>query len=191
MTVASPHTLVFGEAIRPCLDIAYRVAEQLTDSPRQAEDCLVEAAVVGSQVRPRVEPGATVNPWFLGLVVRSCGARHRQWELPAPRHEASADALPLYEATRAAEWHDAEDEPARRLFARLQPGDITAALRSLPWEQRVVASLYYITQWSYEDLARALEITRQELRPRLHRARRALQVALCARARAAGVLPAA
>lgn len=47
MTVATSHSMLFAEAIRPLLDVAYRVAEQLTDTSQQAEECLVEAAMVG------------------------------------------------------------------------------------------------------------------------------------------------
>lgn len=179
MTVATPYAMPFTDAIRPTLDAAFRVAEQLTESPQQAEECLIEAAMLGSRVRPYVEAGVQVDPWFLGLVVRSCGGRNRRWELPARRYEVDMESLPLYSATRQA--RGSEPDRVRDLMARLPAGVVTAALRSLTWEHRVIAALYYVTEWSYSDLALALETTREELRPRLHRAKRALQEVLCER----------
>ena len=178
MTVASPHPLPFSDAIRPTLGAAYRLAEQLTESQQQAEECLVEAAMLGSRVRPYIEPGTQVDPWFMGLVVRSCGERSRRWEAPKRADDVDMEALPLYGSARGGSGPSSEKDRAERLMASLPAAEITAALRSLPWEHRVIAALYYVTQWSYGDLARALETTRDELRPRLHRARRALQVAL-------------
>lgn len=121
--------------------------------------------------------------------MRTCGGRNRRWEMP--RQLEADEALPLYSATRDAKWHDSDEDSARRLMEQLPATEITVVLRSLPWEHRVVSALYYITQWSYGDIAGALGTTREELRPRLHRARRALQMALWAKAKAAGILPAA
>jgi RNA polymerase sigma factor (sigma-70 family) len=186
MTVATPFMPAFGEAIRPCLEIAYRLAEQLTESPRQAEDCLTEAALTGSRVRPFIEPGIDVRPWFMGLVMRSCGSRYRRWEPPSQAWMGDDHSLPLYEATGAAQQ---DAEAAAHLFSRLSRSDVSAALRSLPWEMRKLAALYYVAEFRYDELAAALEVTTNELRPMLRRAKRAMQQALCARARAAGILP--
>lgn len=189
MIVATSQLFAFADAIRPCLEVAYRLAEQLTDSPRQAEECVAEAALMGSRVRPFIEAGSDMRPWFMGLIMRSCGGRYRRWESPVQPWSGDTMGLPLYEAAQQTLGQD--EDAATQILSRLSQADISIALRSLPWESRKVAALYYVVGFRYAELGAALEISAEEVRPRLRRAKRAMQQALCVRARAAGILPAA
>lgn len=193
MTATSHRSrMAFGEAISPCLEVAYQVAAQLTESPSQAEDCLAEAAILGSRAQPDFETDTDIRPVFLGLVLQRCRSRQgdagERADLTAPSGD---DSLPLYEAAQSAPWFGQEPDPAAVLFARLSTSDVSSALRALPFELRQVAALYYVAEFSYAELARALNMSMDLVRSRLHQARREMQRAMCVRAREVGILPAA
>lgn len=193
MTATSHRSRVaFGDAISPWLDTAYKLAAQLTESPSQAEACLVEAALLGSRAQPVVEAGADIRPAFLGLMLERCRSRQETGGAPAPLTLAPADdSLPLYDAAQSAAWLKQEGDPAAVLLSRLTAADVSGALRTLPYYLREVAALYYVAELSYAELAEILNLPLGLVRSRLHRARREMERAMCARAREAGILPAA
>lgn len=193
MTATSHRSnMAFGDAIGPWLEVAYKVAVQLTASPSQAEACLAEAAILGSRARLEVEADREIGPVFLGLVLQRCRSRQEAGDRPSGLTSPSSDdPLPLYEAAQSATWLEQEPDPAALLLSRLSATDVSSALRSLPYELQQVAALYYVAEFTYAELARAMNLSPDLVRSRLHRARRELERAMCARAREVGILPAA
>jgi RNA polymerase sigma-70 factor (ECF subfamily) len=61
---------------------------------------------------------------------------------------------------------------------RLDTEQVSEALEALPTEYRVVATLYFIEDFSYQQIAEVLECPVGTVRSRLHRGRRMLQKAL-------------
>ena len=80
-------------------------------------------------------------------------------------------------------------DPAATILARLGADHVARALDELPEEFRVVATLFFVDDLSYEDIAGALECPVGTVRSRLHRARRLLQKTLWNVAVEAGVVP--
>jgi RNA polymerase sigma-70 factor (ECF subfamily) len=69
-------------------------------------------------------------------------------------------------------------DPAAQLLDKLGTERIVAAVDRLPEEYRIVATLYFMEDLSYEEIARALECPVGTVRSRLHRGRKMLQKAL-------------
>jgi RNA polymerase sigma-70 factor (ECF subfamily) len=73
---------------------------------------------------------------------------------------------------------------------KLDTEQVSAALEALPTEYRVVATLYFIEDFSYQQIAHVLECPVGTVRSRLHRGRRLLQKALWDIAVERGIVPA-
>jgi RNA polymerase sigma-70 factor (ECF subfamily) len=84
---------------------------------------------------------------------------------------------------------DRETDPAATLLERLGTDRIARALGSLPEKYRVVATLYFVQDFSYEEIAGVLAIPLGTVRSRLHRARRMLQQLLWDLAQEHGLVP--
>src|SRR5438046_2251775 len=80
-------------------------------------------------------------------------------------------------------------DPAQALLNRLDSEQIAAALLGLPEEYRVVSTLYFIEDFSYEQTAGILGIPVGTVRSRLHRARKILQKLLWRVAVERGLVP--
>jgi RNA polymerase sigma-70 factor (ECF subfamily) len=71
----------------------------------------------------------------------------------------------------------------------LESEQVAAALQDLPEEYRLVATLYFMEDFRYQDIAEVLDIPVGTVRSRLHRARRMLQKRLWQIAADHGLLP--
>ena len=65
---------------------------------------------------------------------------------------------------------------------------VSAALHALPEEYRVVSSLYFMQDFSYQEIAECLSCPVGTVRSRLHRGRKMLQNMLWAIALDAGIV---
>jgi RNA polymerase sigma-70 factor, ECF subfamily len=66
---------------------------------------------------------------------------------------------------------------------------VVAAIERLPEEYRVVSTLYFMEDFSYEEIGRVLQCPVGTVRSRLHRGRKMLQKALWQVAEEDGVIP--
>ena len=71
---------------------------------------------------------------------------------------------------------------------RLDQEAVVRAIESLPEEYRVVATLYFMQDLQYQDIAAVLQVPVGTVRSRLHRGRRLLQKALWTIAEERGVV---
>ena len=97
----------------------------------------------------------------------------------------------LYLLSRSAEagLHQRTSDPAEYLLRRLDGEQIGDALRNLPEEYRVVSTLYFMDDLSYENIAGVLGIPVGTVRSRLHRGRKMLQQRLWHAALEHGLIP--
>ena len=79
---------------------------------------------------------------------------------------------------------------AREVLDRIAGEDAARAVASLPDEFRVVATLYFMDDFSYQEIASVLDVPVGTVRSRLHRGRKLLQKALWEVATDAGLVPA-
>ena len=92
------------------------------------------------------------------------------------------------ESTENAPHHSFGQDPS--FPAEFDLEEVSAALQRLPHEHRAVASMYFIDELSYQEIADALGIPVGTVRSRLHRARKSLQSRLVLLAQDHGVIAA-
>lgn len=165
--------------LRPVLGPAYNFAVRLTRDQVDAEDLLQEAAVRACQFFHQFQPGTNFRAWFFKILancyyneIRRDGRRGENVSID------DAPALHLYVRSMETGLHDRASDPAGAFLDRLGTDRIVLALNELPEEYRAVATLYFVEDFKYEEIADVLGIPLGTVRSRLHRGRKILQAKL-------------
>jgi RNA polymerase sigma-70 factor (ECF subfamily) len=161
--------------LTPILGVAYGYGLRLVRNRAEAEDLLQEAALAAVRGFGTFRQGTNFKAWFFQVLTNCFYARHRR----SAREGQATDLddvpeLYLYERTAEIGLHRAPD-PARQVLSRLDSDEIAAALGSLPEEYRVVSTLYFMEDFTYEQIASILGVPVGTVRSRLHRGRKLLQ----------------
>jgi RNA polymerase sigma-70 factor, ECF subfamily len=174
----------FESLIEPLLDGAYRVATGLTRHQADAEDLVQDAVLHAYRGFAGFQAGSNFKAWFFRILYNCFRTQYRR--------RARAPETTLDEATLVAGGGAGAARPfaaAPDALARLHAEKIEAALRSLPEEYRVVATMYFVDDLSYQDMADVLDIPVGTVRSRLHRGRKLLQARLWSMAVDLGIVP--
>jgi RNA polymerase sigma-70 factor (ECF subfamily) len=180
----------FEELLTPLLRSAYGTALRLTRDPADAEDVVQEAALQAFRGFATFQTGSNFKAWFFRILTNCFISRYRTRR--KEQHDVSLDQAPsisLDARTVQEGLAGAEENPAEALLARLTEEQVAAALEALPDEYRAVATLYFMEDFSYQQIADVLGVPVGTVRSRLHRARRLLQRALWDVAREHGIVP--
>jgi RNA polymerase sigma-70 factor (ECF subfamily) len=175
----SLRSATFEVLLTPILPVAYGTAVRLTRDRTEAEDLVQDAALLAFRGFGSFEPGTNFKAWFFRILTNAFYSRHRK-----EKHEraniSTEDLQPCYLYNRIAETglQSQEPDPASALMDRLDSEQVGEALDRLPTEYRVVASLYFIEDFSYQQIADVLGCPVGTVRSRLHRGRRMLQKTL-------------
>jgi len=169
----------FEELLSPILQMAYGTAVRLTRDRTEAEDLVQDAALLAYRAFASFQRGTNFKAWFFRILTNAFYSRHRK-----EKHEKAnlstedVPALYLYSKTAEAGLHGRESDPASAIMDRIDTEHVSVALEALPEEYRVVATLYFIEDFSYQQIAEVLGCPVGTVRSRLHRGRRILQKAL-------------
>jgi RNA polymerase sigma-70 factor (ECF subfamily) len=182
----------FEALLSPIVQMAYGTAVRLTRNRTEAEDLVQDAALLAYRAFGSFQRGTNFKAWFFRILTNAFYSRHRK-----EKHEKAnlsteeVPALYLYTKTAEAGLHGRESDPASAIMDRLDTEQVSEALEALPTEYRVVATLYFIEDFSYQQIAEVLECPVGTVRSRLHRGRRMLQKALWDVAVERGIVPGA
>ncbi|HEX2076076.1 MAG TPA: sigma-70 family RNA polymerase sigma factor [Longimicrobium sp.] len=181
----------FESLLAPVVERAYGTALRLTGEAADAEDLVQEAALRAFQAFHQYRQGTNFRAWFFRILL-NCFYASRRKKRPETSLEALEEAPPLYLYSRTAEagLHAPGRDPAREVLDRIAGEDAARAVASLPEEFRVVATLYFMDDFSYQEIAGVLDVPVGTVRSRLHRGRKLLQKALWEVATDAGLVAA-
>ncbi len=173
--------------LRPVLDMAFRYAARLSGDREAAMDLVQDASVSAYRAFSQFESGTNFKAWFLRILTnRYFQTRRLESQFPLV---ALDDAPELYLYRQARRLGLPVDDPAAFVMAKLDGDAACEALNRLPDEYRVVATLHFLSDATYEECALTLDIPIGTVRSRLHRARRLLQFALWGIAQERGFIP--
>jgi RNA polymerase sigma-70 factor (ECF subfamily) len=163
----------------------YAAAVRLTGSHQDAEDLMQEAVVNAYLGFDGFELGTNFRAWMLRIVRNTHINRYRKMqrtvntvELDNPGNENA-----VYEAA----WASLPSLEAE-VLSRFPDEEILPALDALPEEFRAAVVLSDIHQFSYDEIARELDIPLGTVRSRIFRGRRRLRESLAEYARERHVL---
>ena len=174
---AAPAT--FESLFTAVMNTAYGVAMRYCRNQADAEDLVQEAALLAHRGFGSFEAGTNFRAWFLKILT-NCYFSKRRKEKSRPVVSDLDDTPDLYLYARSGQagFPTQGPDPAAELLETLGTERITAAIGRLPEEYRVVATLYFMEDLSYEEIGRILECPVGTVRSRLHRGRKMLQKAL-------------
>jgi RNA polymerase sigma-70 factor (ECF subfamily) len=169
----------FESLFVPLTKSAFGVAIRFTGNRSDAEDLVQEAALLAFRAFDSFEPGTNFKAWFFRILT-NCYYSKRRREKSRPVTTDLDDTPDLYLYARSAEtgFPTAGPDPAAQLFDKLGTERVVAAIERLPEEYRVVSTLYFMEDFSYQEISRVLECPVGTVRSRLHRGRKMLQKAL-------------
>lgn len=179
LPAASPPADTFESLFAACAGTAFGVAMRLTRSQADAEDLVQDAALLAYRAFASFTPGTNFRAWFLKILM-NCYYSRRRREKSRPVTSDLDDTPDLYIYARSGEagFPTQGPDPAAQLLDKLGTERIVAAIGRLPEEYRVVSTLYFMEDLSYEEIARVLQCPVGTVRSRLHRGRKMLQKAL-------------
>jgi RNA polymerase sigma-70 factor (ECF subfamily) len=186
----SRDTAGFETLLSAVVNAAYGYAFRLAHNRSDAEDLVQEAALLAFRGFGSFEPGSNFKGWFFKILTNCYRSKYRR-ERRRPTVDFD-DTPDLYLYARSGEVGFPTDgpDPAAALLDTLGTERVVAALEQLPDEYRIVSTLYFMQDFSYEEIARTLDCPVGTVRSRLHRGRKILQKALWQAAEEAGVIPA-
>jgi RNA polymerase sigma-70 factor (ECF subfamily) len=153
----------FEALLAPLLDSAFGTALRFTRNSSDAEDLVQEAALLACR----------------GFGSFEAGSKYRKRKRQGTEIELDdTPELYLYCQTAALGLHAETADPAGILMSKLATEHVEAAVEALPDEYRVVATLYFMQDFSYQEIADVVGVPVGTIRSRLHRSRRLLQRAL-------------
>ena len=169
----------FERLLAPVLGPAFGTAYHMTGCREEAEDLVQDAAVRAFDAFDRFQPGTNFRAWFFTIMVNRFRYNHRKRKRePEMIDLEDAPDLYLYTQMSNADLLKKSDDPAHLIIERMSEAQIQAALGALPDEYRVVATLYFMEELQYQEIAEIVGCPVGTVRSRLHRARKLLQKAL-------------
>lgn len=181
----------FESLLEPLLDAAFGTALRFTRNRADAEDLVQEAALLACRGFKTFEQGSNFRAWFFRILTNCFYSKYRKRKRQGTEVELEdAPELYLYCQTAAAGLHAQTEDPASRLMAKLETEHVEAAIGALPEEYRVVATLYFMQDFAYQEIADIVGVPVGTVRSRIHRGRRLLQKALWMIAEERGIVSA-
>lgn len=179
----------FQTQLAALIEPAYRLALRLAGDPQDAEDLVQEAALRAHRFRTGFQPGTSFKAWFYRILVNQFYTSVRRQHASA-HLDSLSDAHEIYLYMRSAEaglLHPDHD-PVETTVARMAGDDVARALAALPEEFRTACTLYFMEDFSYQEIADVMRVPVGTVRSRLHRGRRMLQKRLWQLAQELGIV---
>jgi RNA polymerase sigma-70 factor (ECF subfamily) len=172
-------TATFESLFASCVNAAYGIAMRLTRNQADAEDLVQDAALLAHRGFASFTPGSNFRAWFLKILM-NCYFSRRRREKSRPVTSDLDDTPDLYIYARSGQagFPTQGPDPAAQLLNKLGTERIVGAISRLPEEYRIVSTLYFMDDLSYEEIAGVLHCPVGTVRSRLHRGRKMLQKAL-------------
>lgn len=169
----------FEAQLKPVLSMAYATAFHLTHHRDDAADLVQDAALQAYRALPTFQPGTNFKAWFLRILTNLFLTQYRR-KRRGPEIEDIEDAsdLYLYLQIQKMGLHTGNSDPAFVVLSALDSEQVSEAIAALPEEYRVVATLYFVEEFSYQEIAGIVDCPVGTVRSRLHRSRKILQKAL-------------
>jgi RNA polymerase sigma-70 factor (ECF subfamily) len=182
----------FESSLTPIFNAVYGAARQMTRNDDDAADLVQEASLRAFRSFHTFEEGTNFKAWFFKILTNLFYEKHRKRERePDTVNLEESSDLFMYMHSVQAGLASESDDPAALVMSKLTEEDVNAAIQALPEEYRVVNSLYFVQDFSYEEIAAMVGCPLGTVRSRLHRGRKALQQALWHLAEDRGMVAAA
>ena len=160
----------FEEEALELSDQVYRVARRIAGSREDAEDLVQETYVRAFRNWRSYEPGTNLRAWLLRILTNLNIDRGRRSQRAPDTQSLEESDYFLY-----GKLDDQSESDVEKLVGQLSQDSIVDALAAVPHDFRDVVVLVDLSDFSYADAARILDIPIGTAMSRLHRGRRVLK----------------
>ncbi|RXK48302.1 sigma-70 family RNA polymerase sigma factor [Aquirufa rosea] len=181
----SPHARqIFEKEFMPHLDAMYNFALRLTNDEDDAQDLVQDTCLKAYRFINSFEPGTYAKAWLFRILKnnfindyrkKSRGPSKVEFEWVEQSFAGEDDPEPSHQA-------DLHAETVNEMLG----DEITKAIQALPVDFRMIIILCDLEEFSYEEMAKILNIPIGTVRSRLHRARALLKDSLATYAKSKG-----
>jgi RNA polymerase sigma-70 factor (ECF subfamily) len=175
--VLAGETAMFEIVMRRYNQLLYRVARAILHNDGEAEDVMQDAYVRAYEHLGQFAGKAKFSTWLTRIAVHEALARqHRGYRFQElePMSEGNGDPMDRLASLEPNPEQQASNAEIRSLLEE--------AIENLPDAYRIIFMLRHVEEVSTTDAANILEITEENVKVRLHRARALLREGLYARA---------
>ncbi len=168
---------VFEKEFMPHMDAMYNFALKLTADEDDAQDLVQDTCLKAYRFINSFEPGTYAKAWLFRILKNNFINDYRKKSRGPSKVEFEWVEQSISgedEATEPAYFADLQAETVNDMLG----DEITAALQSLPVDFRMIIILCDLEEFSYEEMAKILDIPIGTVRSRLHRARALLKTKL-------------
>jgi RNA polymerase sigma factor (sigma-70 family) len=169
---------IFYQEIFPIRHKLYRFALRITGSSADAEDVVQE--VLEKVWKTTADQSETIQNWEAWCMTLTRNRSLDKNKLQANRRTAPLDTL--------TDQAGAIISPEKALEEQDMTQRVRMLIRQLPEKQRLVMHLRDIEELSYEEIAKTLDITIDQVKVNLHRARKTVREQLLQMVGAGGLL---
>ncbi len=175
---------IFQQEFFPHMDAMYNFALKLTNDEDEAQDLVQDTCMKAYRFIHSFESGTYAKAWLFRILKnnfindyrkKSRGPSKVEFEWVEQSITGDEDSEPAYQA-------DLQAETVNDMLG----DEITAAIQALPVDFRMIIILCDLEEFSYEEMARILNIPIGTVRSRLHRARALLKESLATYAKTKG-----
>ena len=174
---------IFEEEFLPQIDALYTFAYHLTYNEEDANDLVQETYLKAYRFVESYNEGTNAKAWLFRILKNAFINQYRK----RSKQPTQVD----YE--EIINFHDEEDSSyssfldlREEMFQDMMGDEVTTAINALPVDFRVVILLCDIEGFTYEEIAKIIDIPIGTVRSRLHRARNMLKEQLKAYAQSLG-----
>jgi RNA polymerase sigma-70 factor, ECF subfamily len=175
--VLAGETAMFEIVMRRHNQRLYRVARAILRNDNEAEDVMQDAYVRAYEHLDQFAGKAKFSTWLTRIAVHEALARQRRgnrYQESEPMSELEGDPMDRFASLAVNPEQQASNSEVRRLLEE--------AVEKLPDAYRTIFMLRDVEEMSTTDAADVLEISEENVKVRLHRARALLRKSLYARA---------
>lgn len=149
--------------------MVYRTALAITGDPELANDLLQDVFLRLNRFANRIDPQRPLEPWLYRMTANLAYTAMKRWQRSLRVIEEKFDwFLTGSSKSSPQELTEEKDEWER----------VQEALFKLPLAQRVVVVLFYLNEFSLQEISDTLKIPLGTVKSRLHYGRHALQCCL-------------
>ena len=174
---------VFEEELLPQINALYTFAYHLTYNEEDANDLVQETYLKAYRFLDRYEAGTNAKAWLFRILKNAFINQYRKKSKQPNRVDIDElTSIRDEEDTNYSSYFDLREE----MFQGMIGDEVTNAINSLPVDFRAVILLCDIEGFTYEEIAKIVDIPIGTVRSRLHRARNMLKDKLKAYAESKG-----
>jgi len=154
----------FGRLVEHYQTPVFNLCYRMLGDPYEAEDAAQEAFLRAYQNMHRYDTQRPFSTWLLSIAAHYCIDQIRKRRI----HWLSLDDLPHLDPP------DTQPGPEPALNLHEEQNKIQGLLSSLNPQDRATVVMRYWYEFSYEEIAEALDLTVSAVKSRLHRSRQSL-----------------